>query len=1772
MRIEFDAKFTSRDLTTFINVYYEKSMNASEVIFSMKKLEWIAVEELTFLFGWIRNVKFNNEKLKMIFVELPTINQTEPEDFKDEKEKDETIRRRRTRLISLVENWKIISACGLAADEININRDINSYLGKSHLTDNNWHSIIPFKAIPFLNYHSYNELRENIKSEVEGKFKLQERTIKLLTSHTTKSIFDNKTLSNIITTELYLNSLHHSFNPDPEFENKECYFSISLRNKIDIAKYIETKKKEGLELTTEAAEKKIQGILSSNSESERIKIERNYFKSDKGNQIRNDTFIEFTFLDFGKGIPSTLRKKYREELNDAERRELLKQQLSDKHFESSKSEKVNEDSLIIEYAFLLHSSSNPFNKQLQINDYVPRGLFFLIDMVKRYNGMVVVKSNNGCVSYSFDDTSKPTKDCISFSEETNDNFPGTLISIYIPAEVKDKRVKVNAVERVLTQSSTSQKREIKYIGISEILKESNQFQKQTSELQINGYYDKTFEILNDSLDKYNQEPTLLIVDFAGCDSSIIDHKIYYYLSNTPKINFQTTLVIINGTDKNVITDVQKSIAISDDLLFRPIPCIISKEEVIWIGIKNLNDEPLLNKLWQYADGGFSEAASEFKNTDQLKGNVIEINWIGKDEKHGNISVFIPSKDKVFEYYSYDYTPKKYLKQILFKEEKHKVLRRQDNTVYWTSGGYYQTEFIRFIEKLYEINLGTQTPTKYPNDFEFGRKVSEYLIRKFELLKGDLNFDYIVSVTLSSQLLANSVRNIYCELKGIPKGEEPQIIRLANYYEFTTEKAFKKIEKGKKVLIVNDVISTGKLSNEIYESLIVEKDANVVGIFSLVDSRQPKNEKWEIDHFYFESIDDNTIWLLKYPVKKYAEYRTIDKKYENDKPKIISIDPVINTPNTMSYQRSDTDRLIYSDFATDSVFDSKNFLQKFEDPNRLWVGHLHHNVAHHSYYFRLHNWFESESGKNLIKQLITEIKNNYQSKSFQDENKKRRKNVLSFIGEELKKFENYFSTDENIKVQYQNVINELNSLEELTGNDSPLSNIETDIIFYPMYSGSEVFNRDDYRDIFEIKEHSKFILFPLGRVDSPKGWRFTFPPKVLNEITESYKNVFIIDDGTCTGETLMQTIDSVAFLNVNRITVLSVVGRLEDFQREFFTRLHSIKVKYEQKKNPHTKEREVKDRVVPLSIYFGVHFHIQVYPAFTDVCPFCEEERTLKKELESKNVPIAPVKEYIKKRLDEIKLFDTDGSSFENPSDLSIKYSGLPPYIPSEIDRYKLFEYRDKIGKLASYRTFAEYLQDFDNNDWEIWIAILLHEPKLIKIIDQLLPSLKRSLINHIERIITFKNKEPLKYKWHVYDIVRFYSIILGTNIFKYETFKQLIKYSSTSSKKTKTESEFETTIQFIIYFAWKNLKFPEKKERQLKKPEIIFNIEKYWIKDLKPNEKILKEDAGNAMRFNYLRNLLRFTMQEKEKAIPAEPQYSFSKIKTFYLKLQSEYPNHVKGFLIDFNKNLKWLQKIKNNLNNNIPIEESTITQIKSSTKSVFNDYKDILISLIESSSEVIRLTSIYDRHIKENGILKTSKRVETKVQELALSSLSKDVIGEIITDLETLQKIYLSGEEEFAKYFINHDPILINIINECVDKFNEGNSDDLNNYNVVIDCKRHNKISDEQINIHPELLNIVFDSLFDNALKHTKKHFDYKPQKEAVIIASFDYKKKDDFVEILHKQNIKNKNEIGSGYDDINLIVQHFGGKVTINTKSHNFEVEILLPISKLQINEENE
>ncbi len=84
----------------------------------------------------------------------------------------------------------------------------------------------------------------------------------------------------------------------------------------------------------------------------------------------NDNFLnapnlEYTFLDFGIGIHKSLFEQYDK---------FIKQ--------NPPNESIHLHSRIIEYAFLLDSSKNPLEKNIDNYELVPRGLYFLIDMSK----------------------------------------------------------------------------------------------------------------------------------------------------------------------------------------------------------------------------------------------------------------------------------------------------------------------------------------------------------------------------------------------------------------------------------------------------------------------------------------------------------------------------------------------------------------------------------------------------------------------------------------------------------------------------------------------------------------------------------------------------------------------------------------------------------------------------------------------------------------------------------------------------------------------------------------------------------------------------------------------------------------------------------------------------------------------------------------------------------------------------------------------------------------------------------------------------------------------------------------------------------------------------------------------------------------------------------------------------------------------------------------------------------------------------------------------
>ena len=119
----------------------------------------------------------------------------------------------------------------------------------------------------------------------------------------------------------------------------------------------------------------------------------------------------------------------------------------------------------------------------------------------------------------------------------------------------------------------------------------------------------------------------------------------------------------------------------------------------------------------------------------------------------------------------------------------------------------------------------------------------------------------------------------------------------------------------------------------------------------------------------------------------------------------------------------------------------------------------------------------------------------------------------------------------------------------------------------------------------------------------EGWKFPHNSDFLKSKVED--NIcFILDDGSCSGDSLIQMIDEISFYNAQEIVLLCIIGRVKSHKREFFSRLVRIKV--------------TNKETIPLSIYFASHWHIPTY--YLDENPNLRETAWLNNIINLQNTP------------------------------------------------------------------------------------------------------------------------------------------------------------------------------------------------------------------------------------------------------------------------------------------------------------------------------------------------------------------------------------------------------------------------------------------------------------------------------------------------------------------------------------------------------------------------
>ena len=1314
MIIEFEKKISIEGFNKLFHSINEESKfnlslndNTKNIKINLSKVEWISAEALTLLFGWLNNIRHNKPDC-FLEIDLPNPsvihNIDSLEDFKI------NAKRREKRLISLLYDWEIQKSCNLAANSLTgqtyINKKIVKREKKITNKDPNWQKIIPFKVLNTASYKAKTNVREHLNDHMSDLFNIEKDIYKLLTKFSTQTPFDNKTLSHLVTVELFLNSVQHSDIGICNNIMSQSYFSIVLNNRFnkeDIKDQLYWKRVESLceeynlpqktiiedhspQIKKDEIEKqynyRVTKLLKKNIENERQKLTWDFFKN-KNKKYKNISYLEFTYLDFGIGIPATLKEKYLDDIENGD----IENQLNKGHFKCA-----NIDTKILEYACLLSTSRHPFEANIEIQDFVPRGLYFLVDIISRYHGLVSIKSGYGEIIFDFS-LNQSIKNAVRYSS-LEYYFPGTIYNILIP-EKKVTEVEISAIE---SPKKTYKTQEIKreYVNLLDIFNRSVQNHLQSEKID---QYNIIFKELNHVLDKNNDKKTVYYIDFAGVEQSYINIKIFHYLANTPKINSDANVVLINVNDRGLLLEAQKSIAQSTPFIHRPIPCIFienNKKSVVWIGIKNSEDQDRLNELLRYEDD-FTLPASDFHNPELLKGNIIELSWVDKNENSGNIrkTFNIPSLNEI-RYVNCIYPVDTMLDRIENHEKfgKKKLLIEKENTLFLTAGGYYQKEFLQFYDLLFDSD---------ENGYNYSYKIAIDLINMWMFDKGDFpEVDFIISVTLSSQILGRGVQKRYCELNKFNK-KEPILIKLTHYYDFINEYGLESLKEkpNSKVLIVTDVISTGNLIQSIFKT-IVDYKSEVQGVLAIADCGLKGNNT--LDSSLPDYLEKITVSLLDYPIEKSKDINTLSSALN---PEVIRINPLLNIPITMEEKNSVlNESVLLPDFNSE--------VDLFEN-NDILIGYFQNNNSYHSYYFNTKDIFQKEYGKNFLRKIFNEFN---------------------------KKFER-----------------------------------KVDILFLPMFSGVENIKDTEFKDYLG---NSNLFTYNMPRIDSQKGWRFTFPPKFLNEKTKN-KTALIVDDGSCSGSTLIQMIDTISFLELESIAVLSFFCRIDSYQREFFSRLNSIKVK---KFKDHSKgENEIKLIDCPIKVFFGIQAFISHYP-YEKSSKFLEERQNIKK-LNKGNV-IFEFEKFYNLRQEELKIQNLQKGVLSN---------FMPDYFMNS-SRKEVLKIRNTIGKLEGYLIYKDFFRELEKisqDQIKILIGIVIHEPRLITIIKHLAPETFVGIKNYLDKSIF--NEE--KYNIHLLTFLRCYFLIDADRFRDINFIKCVLKIID--------QNEDQISYDFLIYIFWGNL-------------------------------------------------------------------------------------------------------------------------------------------------------------------------------------------------------------------------------------------------------------------------------------------------------------------------------------------------------------------------------
>ncbi|WP_293299960.1 phosphoribosyltransferase [Pedobacter sp. UBA4863] len=1282
---KFPNKFSGNQLDNFVDGFYKfYSVNKNDGYyeFDLSEVEWMSNQEMLVLTAIFKYLVEEDAKFKVFFLKNGST---------------ANIDRRVVNQISQIWNvWKIykIAPEGEFHKYFDIHGNIVRDLERRFsIKQNNSEIYNRYGITPFITLESIANYDNRIIGEMLSEtYSLSKATNEVLRLHSCNMPFENHTLSSIITKELYENFLDHVSQSIFTQSPKYAFLSLSLVPKL--------RKME---------ENKIQAILSKNFTEESSPELKNFYYDEHSKKFLNQSILQFSFLDFGPGIVSTLREEYN-------RRNSGVTEIQTK-------EKV--DSEILKLAFQYDSSKDPLDKRYLDKTVIPRGLYDLLSIVRRFNGLVIARSNYGKIFFDFSNTSEQFQDANVFGDHSN-FFPGTLITIFIPERSSIQKFDTSKIS-VPNISRFKHKEPLtaNYINLYEFLKSVDDGNITKGEI-----YSKLFDSIVKEISRNGNKGKIHYFDFSGFNiDERITKKIIHFLISDYNVNSENNIVVLNPPPDEFLENLNNEILQLnlhvESYRLHPIPFIKEIEggiDIFWMGVYNKQDAKKLNDLLLEQN---DLRRSDFEDPNAVTGNINFYDF------HGNLHSYI-SVDEIRNYFEKrnEDSTSDTVQSIISKY----IIRKNDR-VFLCPGNYYQHEYLQLYDAISN---------------------SEECKILAAALQMEINRHLEISKTLKFICVTSSSQQIVKQFK-FEIGQKPNIIYLDNYHSVIYDSSISDlINKDDKVVIICDLFSTGYLTNIICNRLN-EIGARLEKIAVLVDAMDEDFEPETV----IEEVRKKVISVVKMKMTKFRR-KSISDKLANNEIQVLRVNPYTNTPIMESLkENSMADRVL---------MENDEFI-RIIDESQVKAGYFKFNNLIHPYFFDMGGVLQNLStAKELFLNLFTKLKGKLSQ--------------------------------------------------------------EVDLIFYPKGSAIQQLDFEILRS--EIFKNHAITIAELERFSTNEGWRFPHPPKYMYGLTTG-KRALIIDDGSCSGDSLMQMIDEIAALKVKEIFVLSIIGRLNDHKKDFFTRLNTI---------------TGKAGVIPVHVFFGVQWHIPTY--YIEESPIIREKQWLENVFQIPNLP-GRIKSIANNILIELSLKDiTDESNrylLKRKDDISIIK--------------ELILVKEEIGKITSYRYYTEYFEFFDKfiqryegkeatdrtKMIESICAVFLHEPELYSKVKTVLPDVTEKIEIFVQTIL-FGNperddrkklsKNDLYYKWSNKNIIHLFFIVFsGRTLFDKLTTNRLETIIKDFVAK-------ESDLYYIFYRLLKYL--PINPADQNKKP--FSGTVKHLIEVLKESSDINPDTKRHLKRFS----------------------------------------------------------------------------------------------------------------------------------------------------------------------------------------------------------------------------------------------------------------------------------------------------------------------------------